>query len=79
MRPRPVAGVVVVLWALLGPTASEAASVEIGPEAALCAEINGLGPGDELVLLRVRPRRGQVRVTPAKRRDGLRPRQAAGR
>jgi len=42
--------VVVVLWALLGPAASEGASVEIGPEADLCAEINALAPGDELVL-----------------------------
>ena len=50
---------VVVLWALLGASATEAAFVEIGPEADLCAEINGLAPGDELVLLRVRPRRGQ--------------------
>ena len=51
MSPRAVAGLaVVVLWALLGASASEGASVEIGTEAALCAEINGLGPGDELVL-----------------------------
>ncbi len=46
--------VVVVLSALLGLSASEGASVEIGPDAALCAEINcaeinALGPGDELV------------------------------
>ena len=51
MSPRAVAGLaVVVLGALLGASASEGAPVEIGPEADLCAEINALAPGDELVL-----------------------------
>jgi len=67
MRPRPVVGVVVVvLWALLGPAASEGASVEIGPEASLCAKINALAPGDELVL-----RPGEYRGPCTVRRGGL--------
>src|SRR3989338_946309 len=67
MRPRPVAGFVVVLmWALLGPSASEGVSAEIGPEADLCAEINALAPGGELVL-----RPGEYRGPCTVRRGGL--------
>src|SRR3990167_1595907 len=51
MSPRPGAWLVVVLMsAFFGVSPSEGASVEIGPEADLCAEINALAPGDELVL-----------------------------
>src|SRR3990172_1242582 len=51
MRPRAAPWLAVVLISVfLGPPASEGASVEIGPEADLCAEINALAPGDELVL-----------------------------
>lgn len=56
----------VAMWTLLGPSASEGAAVEIGPDVALCAEINGLGPGDELVL-----RPGEYQGPCTVRRGGL--------
>ena len=50
----------------LGVSPSQGASVEIGPEADLCAEINALAPGDELVL-----RPGEYRGPCTVRRGGL--------
>ena len=66
MRPRAATWLAVVLIsALLGASASEGASVEIGPEASPCAEINALAPGDELVL-----RPGEYRGPCTVRRGG---------
>src|SRR3990167_6632059 len=67
MSPRPGAWLVVVLMsAFFGVSPSEGASVEIGPEADLCAEINALAPGAELVL-----RPGEYRGPCTVRRGGL--------